>query len=325
MSTKSPPAAIDPAALALLVEIVDAGSLSAAARRKNTTRSAVSHRLKVLEETLGVQLLRRTTRRLEPTEIGLRLCERGRVIASELAQARAEVSSAGVEPRGSVRLSVPTGLGEALIGRLLIEFKRGYPDVHLEVHFANAVVDLLAEEIDVAVRIIPSPPEHLRAIELGEVDWVLCAAPAYVRRAGLPAGAAQLARHAIVTSAAFSGRLKVTPPRASEPVLVPMQPHLKSENFAFVKQAVIGGLGLGLLPFYLVAPDLAARKLVRVLPDHAFAATGRRAMLLAVPDRFRTAASRVLIEFLETRLRQELAALHGQCRAGGFVPPARRT
>src|SRR4051812_5933184 len=116
-------------ALKLLVEIVDAGNLSAAARRLNTTRSNVSHRLKAFEKSVGVQLLRRTTRRIEPTQIGHALYEHGSKIMREMDAANAVITTLGKSLRGHVRISIPTGLGQMIVGALLIEFAGKYPEI----------------------------------------------------------------------------------------------------------------------------------------------------------------------------------------------------
>ncbi len=135
-------------ALKLFVEIVDAGNLSAAARKLQTTRSNVSHRLKAFERALGVQLLRRTTRRVEPTEVGAGIYEHGRSILREMAAADALVSSLGKSLQGSVRLSVPTGLGHLLVSRLLVAFKRAYPDNRLDVRSGTIRVRATLDNAD---------------------------------------------------------------------------------------------------------------------------------------------------------------------------------
>ncbi len=197
-------------ALKLFVEIVDAGNLSAAARRLQTTRSNVSHRLKAFERALGVQLLRRTTRRVEPTEVGAGIYEHGRSILREMAAADALVSSLGKSLQGSVRLSVPTGLGHLLVSPLLVAFKRAYPDIRLDVRFDNRVSDLIGEDVDVALRIVSNPPESLVATLLDEVDWVLCAAPDYLAVHGVPKTLDALAGHTIVSAPAVGQPLRLS-------------------------------------------------------------------------------------------------------------------
>jgi DNA-binding transcriptional LysR family regulator len=303
---------INPSALILLVDIIDSGSLRSAATRNQMSSSAVSHCLKKLEVSLGAQLLRRTTRRIEPTEIGRRLYAHGRVIADELAQARAVASIAGHTPRGAVRLSIPTGLGTALVSPLLIEFKQRYPLVELEVLFENRIFNLLADKVDVALRIISSPPESLHALDLGEVNWVLCAAPSYWRRHGIPTQPSDIPALEIICAAAVGGKLNISVTRREKGeggTALTVEPRLRSDNFLFLKEAVIAGLGVGILPFYQVEADLAEGRLAGAMFDHRFNIFGRKVILLTVPDRFRTSASSALIEFLGQRVKVEMAAL----------------
>ncbi|MFW2075841.1 LysR family transcriptional regulator [Acinetobacter gerneri] len=302
-------AAINLNALILLVDIIDSGSLKSAAARNQISTSAISHSLKKLETSLGTQLLRRTTRRIEPTEMGRRLYERGRVIAGELAQVRSEVSFAGQVPHGPVRLSIPAGLGTALISPLLIEFKQLYPLVELEVLFENRIFNLLSDKVDVALRIISSPPEFLHAMDLGEVNWVLCASPSYWENNDIPIQPADLSRLDIVCAAPVGAKLNISI-RADngEKTTLAVKPSLRSDNFLFLKQAVLAGLGVGILPFYQVEADLASGRLIGAMLDFRFSVFGRKVILLTVPDRFRTAASSALIGYLRQRVSVELAA-----------------
>src|SRR5438132_6049933 len=166
---------MDMGALTLLVEILDAGNLSEAARRLKVSRANVSYHLNQLERAVGAQLMRRNTRRVEPTEIGLRLYEHGRRIQNELLAAKESVTTLGSSLQGRVRLSVPSGYGQIVMSGWLIEFKRMYPGIVLEVLFENRVDDLLREEVDFAIRIIREPPSTLVARELGSVRYVACA------------------------------------------------------------------------------------------------------------------------------------------------------
>lgn len=235
-------------ALKLFVEIVDAGNLSAAARRLQTTRSNVSHRLKAFERALGVQLLRRTTRRVEPTEVGAGIYVHGRSILREMAAADALVSSLGKSLQGSVRLSVPTGLGHLLVSPLLVAFKRAYPDIRLDVRFDNRVSDLIGEDVDVALRIVSKPPETLVATLLDEVDWVLCAAPDYLAVHGVPKTLDALAAHTIVSAPAVGQPLRLSAQLGDERTLVTLDPGVSSDNYLFLQAAVRSGNGLESCP-----------------------------------------------------------------------------
>lgn len=293
---------MDPNALKLLVEIVEAGNLSAAARRLNTTRSNVSHRLKAFEQALGVQLLRRTTRRIEPTQVGYALYEHGSRIVREMEAASAAVATLGKSLRGHVRVSLPTMLGQMLLGRLLIEFAQAYPDISLRVVFSNRIVDLVAAEIDLALRITSDPPESYVARELARIDWVLCAAPGYARGRGLPLEPAQLAQHQFVTTAVEAGRFVLKLQRQGKAYSVGVPAHVQSENFAFLKESILAGVGLGILPLYAVREELQAGSLLAVLPDYLIEGLGNRLFMITMPNRYPTQAVRTLIEFLQARV-----------------------
>jgi DNA-binding transcriptional LysR family regulator len=128
---------MDPASLTLLVEIIEAGNLSKAARKLKMTRANVSYHLHQLERAVGLQLVRRTTRRVEPTEVGLRLYQHGLNIQNELLAANESVTALGRSLQGRVRLSVPSGYGQMVMSHWLVDFKRLYPGIVLDVTFEN--------------------------------------------------------------------------------------------------------------------------------------------------------------------------------------------
>ena len=292
-------------ALKLFVEIVDAGSLSAAARRLNTTRSNVSQRLKLFEKAVGVQLLRRSTRRIEPTELGHALYDHGSKIMREMAAASAAVATLGKSLHGHLRISVPTGLGQLHLAPLVIEFAAQYPDITLEVIFSNRVVDLMEAQVDVALRILSDPPEQYVARELAKIDWVLCASPDYLARKGTPQAASDLAGHALVSTPIPQGSRQVVKlHRRGEQSEVAVRPHIQSESFLFLKDTVLAGIGLGVLPLYAVHAELDLGHLLRVLPAHRVDVWGDRLFMITAPNRYPTLAARSLIDFMKRRIPQ---------------------
>jgi len=201
---------MDLQSLTLLVEILDAGNLSAAARRLKMTRANVSYHLNQLERSVGAQLVRRTTRRAEPTEIGLRLYQHGVAIQGELLAARESVTTLGQGLQGRVRLSVPSGYGQLVMADWLIDFKRQYPGIVLDVVFENRIEDLLRDEVDIAIRVIPEPPQNLVAREMGPVRYVACASADYAARHPLPVQLDALQGAPVVTAAVIGRQLRVS-------------------------------------------------------------------------------------------------------------------
>ncbi len=293
-------------ALRLFVDIVDAGNLSAAARKLKMTRANVSYHLRALEEELGVQLLRRTTRHVEPTPVGAGLYEHGRNILGEVAAATALISNLGKSLQGHVRLSVPTGLGHSLLSPLLVRFKQRYPDIVLDVVFDNRIHNLVSEDVEVALRIISTPPDSVVATEIGAVDWVVCASPGYADAHPAPHVLADLQAHAIVCASPVGQKLKAFGVRgdggAAAREQVALEPTLSSENFAFLKEAVVAGLGIGIFPLYAIGAELADGALRPLLPGYRVSVFGSRLYMLTMPNRYQTLATRYLMNFLKSEL-----------------------
>jgi DNA-binding transcriptional LysR family regulator len=300
---------MDAAALTLLVEILDSKSLSEAARNLKVTRANVSYRLAQLEKAAGQQLVRRTTRKIEPTEIGLRLYGHGKAIRQQLAAAREAVDNLGSSLRGRIRLSVPSGFGQLVMTDWLLDFKTRYPDVVLALLFENRVDDLLQEGVDVAVRVMSHPPLSTVARELGGVRYVACASPEFLRNFGQPDSPESLQILPVITSLAVGRELCMSAVCGDEHLQIELEPTLTSENFDFLRQAVLAGIGIGLVPDYVVARDIAAGLLKPLLSRWRLSLFGTRMFLLRMPNSYPTVAVRTLIDFVLERAK-ESAVFH---------------
>ena len=288
---------MDTNALSLLVVIVDTGNLSQAARKLKMTRANVSYHLTQLEKSLGVQLIKRTTRRAEPTEVGLRLYEHGRNIRNELAAARETITSLGQELLGRVGISVPSGYGQIVMSDWLIEFKRLYPGIVLDVLFENRT-DHLRDEVDIAIRVISEPPLSVIARSLGPVHYVACASRAYVQQHGLPATLYELRNSAIITSGVQGRQLRLSAYQGEERQEVMLEPTLISDHFPFLRQGILAGLGLGLVPDYVVQPEVARGEVLLALQEYRLSIFGSHMYLMYLPGRHQTRAVRTCIDFL---------------------------
>jgi DNA-binding transcriptional LysR family regulator len=291
-------------ALTLLVEILDAGNLSEAARRLKMTRANVSYHLNSLERSIGQQLVRRTTRRVEATEIGLRLYEHGQIIRNELLAARESIATLGQSLQGRVRLSVPSGYGQLVMSQWLLEFKRLYPGIVLDVVFENRVEDLIRDEVDIAVRVMSEPPQNLVARDLGAMHYVVCASRAWAEAHGMPADLDALSNVPLIASAVVSRQLRVTAYQGIERHEVIVEPTLISENYLFLRQAVLAGLGIGMVPDYVVQQDVERGDVVTALHDWRLSIFGTRMYMLYMPNRHHTRAASTFIEFMLERAHQ---------------------
>ncbi|HJV76394.1 MAG TPA: LysR family transcriptional regulator [Noviherbaspirillum sp.] len=294
---------MDIKALQFLVAVVDSGSMSAAAKRLGSTRSSVSRRLKALEQTMRVQLLRRTTRRLELTHIGWALYEHAVKITQEMAALQATVEDMGRSLRGHLRVSVPVGLGQMMLGPLLLEFCERYPEVTLQLTFSNRVFDLLAEEIDVAVRVAATPPDSYVARELAKVDWILCVSPTYLAQHGAPANPAQLSRYSVVMPPVRNNRLVLQLSDGTRNHSVELIPRLQCADLQFLKRAILAASGYGVLPHYLIRDELADGRLLQALPGYKpdTELWGDKLYLITAPNLYPTLAIRTLVEFLRAQ------------------------
>lgn len=295
---------LSPDALLLLVDIVDSGNLSRAAQKLKMSRANMSYRLAQIEKSLGQQLIRRTTRRIEPTELGLRLYQHGSAVRDELLAATESVAVLGKGLSGLVRMSVPTGFGLLVMSDWLIDFKRQFPGIALELVFNNRVDDLLKDEVDIAIRVMSEPPQQMVATELAPVTYVACVSSTHGNGFELPDDPEGLARVPLITSAVYGRELRLAAYRGAERHEVLLRPTLASENFQFLQKALLAGLGVALVPDYVVRAEIDAGSVLRALPDWRLSIFGNRMFMLRMPGRYQTLAVRTLMDFVVERSRQ---------------------
>ncbi len=288
--------------LTLLVDIIDAGNLSQAARKLKMTRANVSYHLSQLEKSVGVELVRRTTRRVEPTEVGWRLYEHGRTVRNEIVAAQETITNLGQGPQGRVGLSVPSGYGQMVMSDWLIEFKRLNPGIVLDVVFENRV-DNLRDEVDIAIRVLPEPPPQMVAREFGTVRYLACASKAYALAHGLPSELALLRTQPLITANIVGRHLSLRGYRQGEREEVMLAPTLISEHYPFLREGILAGLGIGLVPDYVVQDVIESGEVVTALNDYRLSIFGTTMYLLYLPNRHQTRAVRTCIDFLMEKAR----------------------
>lgn len=291
---------LDLTSLTLLVDIIDAGNLSQAARKLKMTRANVSYHLSQLEKAVGLQLVHRTTRRVEPTEVGWRLYEHGRAISNEIVAAKETISNLGQGLQGRVGISMPSGFGQMVMSHWLIEFKSLYPGIVLDVVFENRVENL-RDEVDIAIRILPEPPQQLVARDMGTVRYLACASKAYAQLHGLPTGLDQLRTLPLITANVVGRQLSLRGYKGTERHDVLLAPTLISDHYPFLRQGILAGLGIGLVPDYVVHDVIASGDVVTALDDYRLSIFGTHMYLLYLPNRRQTRAVRTCIDFLLTK------------------------
>jgi DNA-binding transcriptional LysR family regulator len=283
------------------VRVVEAGSISAAAERLGVAKSAVSRRVSDLEARLGVQLLRRTTRRLNLTDTGRGFYDRCQRILADLEEAEAAVSQAHATLRGRLRVAAPLSFGLRHLGPAITEFMQQHPQVDFDLDFNDRQVDLLAEDIDVAIRIARLEDSSLIARRLWSSRLVLCASPGYLQAHGTPSTPEDLAAHrALVYSHSQDDPTQLTlhgDGGREHRVRVPER--LRANNGDFLCQAAVADEGLLLSPSFIVHESLRNGELVRVLP--AYRAGEVNAYAVYPQTRHLSQRVRAFVDFLAER------------------------
>nr|WP_225409294.1 LysR family transcriptional regulator [Stigmatella hybrida] len=259
----SPPLLDD---MLLLVEVVATGGLTAAAERLGLRKSTVSRRLASLEARLGTRLLERNTRRLRLTEAGRAYHAHCARLVAEAREVNKALSEAGGTPQGTLRLATLSLLGE-LLTPLIAEFLLRQPRMRVEVSLAQAHVDLIAEEYDLALRTGPLVDSSLVVRRLGLLRTGCYASPAYLRHRGTPRSAEELRRHDCVLLAEPGTNEVWFFGEGPDARTIPVEGRIRVPSLRAGQSAARAGLGVVRLPASLVADDVRAGLLVPVLAD----------------------------------------------------------
>lgn len=287
------------ASVRAFTKVVQHGSFSKAARELRLSRSAVSKYVLDLEQELGVQLLHRTTRSVGPTENGQAYYERCAAILADLEEADIAVGRLQAEPRGTLRVNAPMSFGTLHLGRALGDFMERFPELRLELVLSDEFVDPVQEGYDVTLRIADPPDSSLIARKIVPTRRVVCAAPAYLERCGVPRHPSDLRRHACLNYGylATGNQWKLTGRDGDHWVQLPWM--LCSNNAEVLRDAAVKGQGIALLPTFIVGADLQQGGLRSVLSDYRAPALSLYAIY--PPTRQLSVKIRVFIDFLLER------------------------
>lgn len=252
----------------VFLAVVDAGSFIAGGRALGLTRSAAGKAVARLEDRLGVRLLNRSTRALSLTDEGRSFHAQGAEILAAIDNAESSVAAGGGTPRGTLRVTVPDAFGRLVVAPLLRQYLEAWPEVQVEVNFTDRLVDLVEEGFDLALRIGAADLDaSLVSRVVASYRPFLCASPAYLARHGEPTHPDDLARHDCLL---FSSRGRRQAWRLRDPdgqwAKAEGRSRLRMDSGEAIRDAAVAGLGIGLLPAFLVEGDLAAGRLQAVLP-----------------------------------------------------------
>ena len=253
--------------LRVFVEVARQGGITAAARVLDMPTSTVSRWVQELEKRLGVRLLQRTTRRIQLTEIGEGYYRRGLKAIESVELAQSWVRSRAEVPQGTLRVTTFQLFAETLLGPVLVAYLEQNPGMSVQVLIHERNVDLVDERIDLAIRVGSQTDSSLVARKLADMKGWMLASPAYLAQHGTPTHPSALAQHSNLIYR--HDREIVTLPfnKGPEQVDVSLPSRCVVNSIALVRQVTLGGLGIGFLPPMLAHEDVAAGRLLRVLPD----------------------------------------------------------
>jgi DNA-binding transcriptional LysR family regulator len=249
--------------MAIFAIVVGTGSFTRAAEKLKLPKSTVSRKISQLEQRVGVRLINRTTRNLKPTEVGKLYYDHCVRLVEQAEEADRVVNNMQAEPSGKLRISTPLSFGTPFMMRHIRSFLEKYPRVDIEVVSDNKIVDMLEEEIDIAMRIGPLSDSSLVTRNLGSARLALVASPDYIARHGVPGTIEELTQHCCVSHPATTWQF-----RSGQGVReIKISPRMVSNDMDMIRKMALSGFGIGAAPQILVFDDVEAGRLVHLLPD----------------------------------------------------------
>lgn len=284
-------------ALRSFVQVVESGSFTKAALAQQCHKATISEQIAQLERNLGVRLFTRTTRAVVPTEEGMAYHQKVIAIMTALDEADTTLGNRTQVPSGRLKVEMPVGIGRMVIVPEMRTFLDRYPQIVIDLSCSDRITDLVKEGVDCAVRAGSLPDSNLVARCIGDVPFILCAAPWYLERRGRPMHPHELERHELVGYRNLTTHevspLKLT--RDSETVELHVPMRMVTTDSATVLQAGLAGIGIVHVSAYVAAHYLDSGELIRVLPD--WQGRGIPLSLISPTTRHRAARVQVFMDW----------------------------
>lgn len=304
--------------ISTFVDVVARGSLSAAARVEGVAPAIIGRRLNALEERLGVKLLRRTTRKISLTGEGEAFLENCQRILSDLENAELAVSQRATRPTGRLIVTAPAGFGRRHVAPLIPSFLARHPELELGLRLDDRVIDLVAEGVDVAIRIAPHADPSLVGIKLASNRRVVVAAPAYLQARGTPSRPEDLLNHDCLTMGNDGSQRGWTFRQNGRTVVLKVGGAMSCNDGSVLREWALAGKGLAWRSLWEIGNDLKRGTLISVLDQHVVA--GDDVYAVYAQRQFLPARIRAFVDFL----RQHYGKTDYWIDAGDPVAPARK-
>jgi DNA-binding transcriptional LysR family regulator len=289
--------------LLVFATVVEQGTFTAAAGSIGIAKSQVTKQVRRLEGALGLTLLHRTTRRMALTQAGESLYEHAQAMATSVSAALDAAAQHGQQPTGRLRVSASVTYGRHVLSGLLPGFIKRYPGVEVELLLVDRYVDLLEEGLDLTIRFTAKPPPSLAGRPLHDVSFVLCGTPRFSRGHPVERPLDLVGVPCLSFGAQAKRNLTWRFVRGRERVDVDVKGPVAVNSSDVVRELVLGHVGLGLLPDFVVRDDLTSKRLLPLLPDWQAEGTfGPTAWLLWQPQRAMPPKMRVFVDYLVEQL-----------------------
>ncbi|THF61243.1 LysR family transcriptional regulator [Pseudothauera rhizosphaerae] len=284
------------------IRVVEGGSMAAAARALGCTRAQVSKQIAELERRLDVRLFERSTRRLALTPAGAVFHQHALRALEAVESTETAVRNLGDAPRGTLRVSATVSFGRHWVAPLLPEITAVHPELEIELILTDHIVDLVGDNIDLALRMTRLPPEDAVARRIVSLRRVICAAPAYLARHGVPRTPQDLLQHQCLSYVLGDGKTWTLVDERGTKTLVPVRSRIHFNNADCMLDAALAGHGIAILSTYLCHRELAAGSLLTVLDGHEpDIVYGRELYACYTPSRVRVPKVRVFLDALMRR------------------------
>jgi DNA-binding transcriptional LysR family regulator len=285
--------------MAVFAKVVESASFAAAARHFDMSPAMVSKHVRTLEERLGVRLLNRTTRRVSATEVGQNYYERCLRILGELEEAERAAGDLQTAPRGQLRVTTSVSFGARQLAPAIADYLVAYPDVSIDLSLHDNYVDLVEERIDLAIRLGQLADSSLIARKLYAVEMVLCASPGYLAANGTPQRPRDLVKHNCLIYTYAAPRMWTFTDTNGKAEVIRISGRLLANSGDALLALALKDTGVLLAPDYLVADELRAGRLIRLLPQYK---TQETPVYAVYPhSHYLSAKTRTFIDFLAAR------------------------
>lgn len=282
------------------VTIVEERGISAAARRLGIAKSVCSRRLREIEDVVGAQLVRRTTRSVTPTELGIAYYDRCCLILQQVDEAHQLITSGTQEVGGPLRITVPTSFTAPRFSNMIARFMALHPKVRLEVHLSDTRDDLVASGFDVGIRIGRLPDSSLISRQIGETQLLFCAAPTYLRAHGTPKHPEELSDHTCLLYTYLASGSTWVINHKGQTIRKRLNAGFKTNNSALLNALAVAGQGIIMVPDFIAAPDIEAGNLVTLFSRDSGLRHGIHVVYPA--RRHVSATQRAFIDYMATAI-----------------------